>query len=48
MVKDLVRGMQGLGLTIDDIVDRFVVAMKITTTKNNVINIVVVLERVLW
>ena len=35
MVKDRERNMCGLGLTIDDVVDRSVVGINIATTKNN-------------
>ena len=48
MVKDLVCGMYGLGLTTDDLVDRSVVVNKITTTMNNVVKIVVVFDDVWW
>ena len=35
MVNDRERDMCGLGLTIDDVVDRSVVGINIATTKNN-------------
>ena len=35
MVNDRDRDMCGLGLTIDDVVDRSVVGINIATTKNN-------------
>ena len=48
MVKDLVRGIWGLGLTIDDLVDWSVVVIKITTTMNIVAKIVVVFDDAWW
>ena len=43
MVKDLVRGKDGLGLTRGDLLDRVVGGIKIAKTKNNKNNIIVML-----